>query len=97
MIRKVNKGVIDVHLQYYNHVFDRLGVYKWTPLALYTVWKVVRLRPPSLLLPVIWVYMFDWYFQEYYAFKERDRQFVNVRDCFRLKMIKKHSTGWWLT
>lgn len=90
-MRKVNKGIVDVHLQYYNHVFNKLVVYKWTPLVLYTAWKVLRLRPPNLLLPLVWVYLFDWYFLEFMAYKERDRQFINVRDGFRLKVIKLHS------
>jgi hypothetical protein len=61
-VRKINRGIIDVHVQFHNHVFDSMAIYKWTPIVLYTLIRLGRIRSPSMIFPLIWVYVFDWYF-----------------------------------
>lgn len=90
-VGKINRAIIDIHLRFHNHVFEQMAPYKWVPLALAAVFQMIRVRRPPVLFPVVWVYLFDYYFYDYFAWREREKNIINIQSSFDYKLAKASS------
>lgn len=68
-----------------------MAPYKWTPIAIFALSKVIRLRSPPILIPIIWLNLFDYYFYDYFAWVEREKHIINIQDSFDFKLSKPSS------
>lgn len=92
-IQKINNYILNGYAQYRNHCFSQLLAYKYVPIALVTAIQLLRLRPPPVLTPFLFVYAVDYYFLDYMLWKNRNEKIINIQEAFNYKLIKKESRG----
>lgn len=65
-----------------------MAPYKWTPIILYSIMRLIRLRRPPLIIPFIYTTMFDHYLYPFFTWLHKDDKNINIRYEFATKLSK---------
>lgn len=86
-----NLNIVDMHLRYHQYVFEEMAPYKWIPGLLVPI--LSRLSASSLLFPLIYVNLFDFYLKPFFVWKHRNDPIINIQREFAVKLSKPISTS----
>lgn len=65
-----------------------MSPYKWTPILIYSAFRLLRLRRPPLIIPYVYTLMFDHYLEPFFVWLHKDEKVINVRYEFVSKLSK---------
>ena len=84
-----NLAIIDLHLRYHQYISQKMAIYKWAPSLCFVL--LTRFSLPGLIFPLFYTKFVDYYFKEFFIWKESDKKIISIRKEFITKLSKLKS------
>lgn len=86
---RINKKIIYGHFDYFNYCYNQTWEYKWYPILAVFSLNLLRLRAPTMVGTLAYLYTFDHFFENYFLHRNTNKRMIDISNSFSFHLNKQ--------